>query len=173
MFSWRKLFGLSEPAPRATVELAAPAGMGSIADEPIDWDVDPIPEYERYRIARHVVLLLPKEPFVRWIHKSLRNGPKYARRVPDYVKALSNKPGVPTQAELRRTSTTYLIDLDDDEKLTAKEQVERDFVFFFKRELEQWDGTDETHWPTNMTLALFRQWFDIECFDMVLDTAKV
>ena len=65
-------------------------------------------------------------------------------------------------------------ELDDDEDLTATEQVERDFVsLFIKRELEQWEGTDETHWLANMTLALFRQWFDIECFDMVLVATKV
>jgi len=57
----------------------------------------------------------------------------------------SGKPRMPTLAEMRADCTAYLIELHDEEDLTALEQVERDYVFFFKRELELWEGTDETH----------------------------
>lgn len=165
MSFWRKLLGLSETTPHA-----APAAF----DDPDEFnDSEPAPGYERYRIARQVVLLRPKEPYVRWVHKSLRRGPKYARKVPEYVKALSNKPGVPTLVELGKHSTAYLTELYEEEGLSLKAHVERDFEFFFRRQLEQWEPQDDGYWPTRLTLALFRQWFELESFDMVLDTTKV
>ena len=166
MFSWRKLFGLTEPAP---------SSESATAVEFVDYensDLEPPPEYERYRVPRQVVLLRPKEPYARWAHQSLRRSQRALRKLPEYAQALAADPALPTLAELRQDCTAYLIEWREDEGLSAKEQVEHDFVFFFKRELEQWDE-DTSRWPPKLTLALFRQWFGLESFDMVLDTTKV
>lgn len=167
MFSWRKFFGLSEPTAHGTSVTLHGSGFG-------DSEPDDEPEFERYRIPRQVVLLRPKQPYLRWVEQSNKRSNDALRQYPEYAKLLDASTAKKrTLAEMCADCTAYLIELHDEEGLTATEHVERDFVFFFKRELEQWEGTDETHWPANMTLPLFRQWFDIECFDMVLDTTKV
>lgn len=167
MFSWRKFFGLPQPT-----QIPYYVDDDGFTDSELDGP--PEPEYERYRIPRQVVLLRPKQPYLRWVEQSTKRSHDELRKIPEYAKLLdASTAKKKTLAEMRSDCTAYLIELHDDEDLTAQEHVERDFVFFFKRELEQWEGTDETHWPANLTLALFRQWFDIECFDMVLDTTKV
>ena len=84
---------------------------------------------------------------------------------------------MPTLADLHKDCVAYLIAIDPEylDSQAMVEHVEYDFLFFFKRELEQWEPQSEGHWPEPLTLALalFRQWFEIESFDMVLDTAKV
>jgi len=42
------------------------------------------------------------------------------------------------------------------------------FAEVFERELFGWH-TDETAWPKNRNLALFREWFDIEIHSVVED----
>jgi len=163
MLSWRSLLNLLAPRQRS----GAPFTDSELDDEPQ-------PEYERYIIPRQVVFLRPEQLYARWVEQCTRRSHAELRKIPEYTQLQgTGKPRMTALAEMRADCTAYLIELHDEEDLTALEQVERDYVFFFKRELELWEGTDETHWPPKLTLALFRQWFDIECFDMVLDTAKV
>lgn len=161
MFSWRKLFGLPE-----SIRFSSFAAQ---ADDELDRPA----EFERYVIERQLVLLRPKAPYVRWVHQGLSRHEKDLRKLPGYDPA--GDPGLPTLADLRKDCTAYLIAIDPEylDPQAMVEHVEHDFVFFFKRELEQWEREEAGRWPQPLTLALFRQWFEVESFDMVLDTANV
>ena len=120
------------------------------------------------------MLLRPKEPYARWVHQPTQRTHEQLRKIPEYAKLLdASSAKKTTLAQMRKDCTAYLIEPHADEAQTATQQVEYDFEFFFKRELEQWEPQDDGHWPAKLTLALFRQWFELESFDMVLDTTKV
>lgn len=115
------------------------------------------PEYERYRVPRKLVLLRPKQPYLVWAQQSRDRDLDALRQNPEYAKFLDARVVKRfTLTQLRAQCTAYLIEPKDQSGLNARERVERDFAFFFKRELERWEGTDETHWPASLTLALFR-----------------
>ena len=63
--------------------------------------------------------------------------------------------------------TAYLIpEFENDD---GAQRVLKDvFAEVFERELFGWH-TDETAWPKNRNLALFREWFDIEIHSVVED----
>ena len=63
--------------------------------------------------------------------------------------------------------TAYLIPEFDDEK-EAERILKRVYEEVFERELSSWD-TQESRWPKPRTLALFREWFDIQLHSMVDD----
>ncbi len=92
------------------------------------------------------------------------------RQFPEYAQAPGATLRATTLAELRKDCIAYLVNLDDGEPQAIQAHVEHDFLFFFKRELELWEPQTEGYWPEPLTLALFRQWFEVESFDMVLDT---
>ena len=63
--------------------------------------------------------------------------------------------------------TAYLVPEFDDEK-EAERILKRVYEEVFERELTSWD-TQESRWPKPRTLALFREWFDIQLHSMVED----
>jgi hypothetical protein len=117
-----------------------------------------LPEYARYSIDRSCVVLRYKEPFVRWVHRQLKSS--------------GERQGLPNLAELNQDATAYLLERYEDTygHKEVRAQVDDDFLFFFKRELEQWEE-DADQWPSDLTLKLFHQWFDVQVVCMVLDTS--
>jgi len=66
--------------------------------------------------------------------------------------------------------TVYLIsDGDGDSTATVARWVKRNYGTLFETELEGWH-VDPSLWPEKRTLKVFREWFDIECHTMILDT---
>ena len=58
-------------------------------------------------------------------------------------------------------------DADTPEALDA--WISLNYRVLFEAELEGW-YTDEKLWPKEISLALFHQWFDVECHSVVEDT---
>ena len=66
--------------------------------------------------------------------------------------------------------TVYLISDEDGDSTDAVERwIKRNYKVLFEVELEGW-YTDEALWPKKRTLKLFRDWFDVECHTVLLDT---
>lgn len=101
-------------------------------------------------LNRSAVVVRPRQPFLDWI-RSVEE-----LELPDV-----------TLAELDKT--LYLVpdyeDLEDAEKVLELVCEE-----IFCRELSGWYADEET-WPQDRSLEVFRQWFDVEHFDLVEDVA--
>ena len=63
--------------------------------------------------------------------------------------------------------TLYLIpSFEDDEEVEGI--LRKIYAEVFENELYGWH-TNETAWPKNRTLAMFKKWFEIELYSMVED----
>ncbi len=102
-------------------------------------------------LNRSAVVVRPKQPFVDWL-KSVKE-----LELPDMTLDQLDK-------------TLYLVpdyeDPGDAEKVLKKVCDE-----IFCRELEGW-YTDEETWPKDRSLKVFKQWFDVEHFDVVEDVGR-
>jgi hypothetical protein len=108
------------------------------------------PEDELAPIGRQLVILRAKAPFLQWCR----------RCDPELSLSL---------AELRADAVAYLVprgEADDAEE--AKDFVDAHYGRFFAQELSTWTQ-DPNRWPKDRSLELFRNWFDVEAIDMVLD----
>ena len=105
-------------------------------------------------LNRSAITLRYREPAIRWINEADPSG-EGPEITPEIV------------AEDR---TVYLI---PDEETTGddagKTWLERNFDYLFEVELESW-YTAESLWPKNRSLALFREWFEMEYHSGVEDT---
>jgi hypothetical protein len=92
------------------------------------------------------MIVRPKQPFLDWAAQLDDSG-----LLPD----------------VEGEQTAYLIpEFENDD---GAQRVLKDvFAEVFERELFGWH-TDETAWPKNRNLALFREWFDIEIHSVVED----
>ena len=102
-----------------------------------------------HTIDRFVAIGKPEQPFLDWLES-----------LPDWDLDI-------TVEDLRKDSNAYLIreyDFTDQ----AMPYIERNHKAIFEWELWSW-YTDETMWPERMTLSVFRKWFDIEIYEMVID----
>jgi hypothetical protein len=101
-------------------------------------------------LNRSAVVVRPRQPFVDWL-KSVEG-----LELPDV-----------TLDQLEKT--LYLVpdyeDPDDADKVLKKVCDE-----IFWRELAGW-YTDEETWPRDRNLKVFKQWFDVEHFDVVEDVS--
>ncbi len=99
--------------------------------------------------------LLPRQPFVDWV-----NGLEVDADGLNQTLSLE---------EHRREGTLYLIDeVANEEELLQAEQ--RHWRQMFENELSAWDEIGD-HWPHDISLALFRQWFELKPQVMVFDLA--
>ena len=102
-------------------------------------------------LNRSAVVVRPKQPFVDWL-KSVEE-----LDVPEITLAQLDK-------------TLYLVpdyeDPEDAEKVLKK--IYDDIVC---NELAGW-YTDEEMWPKDRSLKMFKQWFDVEHFDVVEDVDR-
>jgi hypothetical protein len=65
--------------------------------------------------------------------------------------------------------TAYLLpEVDYEEDL--QEWVEENFSWIFEFQLSSWTS-DESAWPANRDLAMFRAWFRVELHSVVVDVA--
>ena len=105
-------------------------------------------------INRSCIILKLKEPAIRWINK--------ADPDPDFKITLDYA---------NNDSTVYLIQVDDGIDDMAMGWVELNYSMLFESELESW-YTEESLWPQDRTLKLFKEWFDVESHSVIEDTVK-
>ncbi len=106
----------------------------------------------RFTLNRTVLLLIPKEPFLNWLNDV---DPADEPLTLEYVCDDCN---------------VFLIPQFNDEADSYK-WIEKHWSVLFEHMLLEW-MIDETTWPENRTLAMFRAWFDIEIHTMAWDLAK-
>ena len=102
-------------------------------------------------LNRSAVVVRPKQPFVDWL-KSVEE-----LDVPEITLAQLDK-------------TLYLVpDYEDPED--AEKVLKKIYDDIFCNELAGW-YTDEEMWPKDRSLKMFKQWFDVEHFDVVEDVGR-
>lgn len=102
-------------------------------------------------LNRSAVVVRPKQPFVDWLRS---------------VEEL-DLPSI-TLDELDKT--LYLVP-DYEDPADAEKVLKKVCDEIFCRELEGW-YTDESVWPKDRSLKVFKQWFEVEHFDVVEDVGK-
>jgi hypothetical protein len=107
--------------------------------------------FPRFTLNRTIVLLVPKLPFLEWL-----NDAEPAEQ------AL-------TMEDLCEDNEAFLIPQLNDEQDSTR-WVEKRWSILFEHMLEEW-VVDETLWPQQRTLELFREWFDIEIHTLAWDLA--
>ncbi|MBI3656096.1 MAG: hypothetical protein HY232_06710 [Acidobacteria bacterium] len=100
-------------------------------------------------INRSLAILKPKPPLLEWL-RTLTDG---------------NVPG--TLAELQQDCTAILIPAFDSNE-EGQSFVETLYEPLFEMELAEWDRRVDL-WPPQRTLALFREWFEVEIHSIVVD----
>jgi hypothetical protein len=100
-------------------------------------------------LNRSAVAVTPKQPFLDWLNS---------------IEADSSL----TLAGLEKT--LYLVS-DHEDPEDAEKTLRRVYDDIFCRELEGW-YTDEDLWPRDRTYRLFKQWFDVEHYDLVEDVGR-
>lgn len=110
--------------------------------------------YPRFTINRDLVILLPKQPVLDWIMRVDPNPPRL------------------TLAELRQEQDAFLIPEETLQGIEDAERwVHRRWKMFFELFLQGW-YTDESWWPNNRTLKMFKEWFDVQYHSMVWDLSN-
>ena len=101
-------------------------------------------------INRSAIILIKKQPFLDWL-----------KGLPDPVREELSL------SELNEDATVYLLpDWNDD---TERDELVREgYDVMFEQELEGW-WTDESAWPKNRGLSVFRAWFDVRHHSMLVD----
>jgi hypothetical protein len=107
-------------------------------------------------VDRQVVRLLPTAICAEWVKRSYERG---------------IGPPYPSLKDLRADAIAYLVPWDEGDKDAVLAFVEDHFEFLFRSELVMHDK-DETYWP-QLTLEIFRRWFEVEVTDMVVDIADL
>jgi hypothetical protein len=100
-------------------------------------------------LNRSAVAVRPKQPFLDWVN-SVEEG------------------GSLTLADLQKT--LYLVP-DYEDPADAEKVLKRVYDDIFCRELEGW-YTLESLWPQDRSLRVFKQWFEIEHFDLIEDVGR-
>ncbi|NEX60044.1 hypothetical protein [Noviherbaspirillum galbum] len=111
-------------------------------------------DFPRFTINRHLIVLLPKQPVLDWI---MRVDPM--------------PPAGLTLEELRQEQDAFLVSDASLEGIEDAERwVHRRWKMFFELFVGNW-YTDESWWPKNRTLKMFKEWFDVQYHSMVWDLA--
>lgn len=106
-------------------------------------------------INRGAILLKYKAPAIQWINEA---------------DPYDDDPEI-TEDDVNEERTVYLIsDEAGDTKDSVDRWIKENYKELFERELAGW-YTDPDLWPEKRTLRLFREWFDVECHTVVIDTA--
>ncbi len=110
-------------------------------------------DHPRYTINRSMITLIPEQPFLEWI-KSVDPEP-----VPDL-----------TLEHVREDQSVFLLpDEIANSPDNAARWVEKRWQVFFEFMLGEW--FDDSLWPQELSLAMFRAWFSIRFHSMVFDMA--
>lgn len=112
-----------------------------------------MPDHPRFTINRSMVTLVPEQPFLDWI-KAVD---------PEPVPALSLD-------HVREDQSVFLLPNDiADSPENATHWVEKRWQAFFEFMLGEW--FDDSLWPEQLSLAMFREWFSLRFHSMVFDMA--
>ena len=103
-----------------------------------------------YEVNRSIAVLKPKQTYLDWLRQ-----------------ASVDEPIKLTLEELRRDSTAVLIPAFDSPE-EALDFVYQNYRELFEIELGDW-FQDESVWPQNRNLRLFKAWFEVEVHAFVLD----
>jgi hypothetical protein len=101
-------------------------------------------------INRMLAIVRPKQPFLDWFQ------------------ACPDPPGNVTLEELRREATAFLIP-EFLETGQAQKHVRKIHQRIFEELLDGW-YRDPDLWPAERGYIEFKAWFDVEIYEMVLDT---
>jgi len=105
-------------------------------------------------VNRSAILLKYKAPAIVWINEADPH---------------DDDPGS-TADSVNEERTVYLIsDGDSESDEAVKRWIKRNYKVLFEEELEGW-YTDPELWPQKRTLKLFREWFEVECHTVLIDT---
>ena len=100
-------------------------------------------------VNRTVAVLRARQPYVEWANRFRGEGPAL------------------TVGDVAPAGSTFLIpDFEDEAETRAF--VESHARAMFEHELEMWND-DAAAWPKIRDAATFRQWFDVEVHDVVMD----
>ena len=102
-------------------------------------------------VNRAVVILRYKDPIMKWINEA------------DPEEDSSEV----SLASANEERTVYLV--SDGEAENIDRWIHANYSVLFESELEGW-YTDESMWPKNRDLKTFKEWFEVECHSVVLDT---
>ncbi len=87
-----------------------------------------------------------------------------AKPLLDWIRSLEQKD---FSIDRVNEQTVYLVpEIDSPEELESTLRHVWDYVF--SSELQDW-WTDTSQWPEGRTLAMFKQWFDIEYHTVIID----
>ena len=104
-------------------------------------------------VNRTAVTVVGASPYVEWTRT----------RDADFAR------GQLTVARAKAYGSAFLLpEVDFEEDL--QEWVEENWSWIFEFQLSAWTA-DETAWPANRDLAMFRQWFRIDLHSVVVDVA--
>ena len=102
-------------------------------------------------VNRAAVILRYKDPIVEWINEA------------DPIEDSSEV----SLASANEERTVYLV--SDGEAENIDRWIRANYGVLFESELEGW-YTDESLWPKKRDLKTFKEWFEVECHSVVLDT---
>jgi hypothetical protein len=117
---------------------------GEIVAEALDADL-----IMKDAINRSVLVVRAAEPFKRWAARTS------GQRLKETREALS------------ADHTAYLIPREDSREVDP-EVLEAIYAEIFERELLSWHS-DRTQWPAPRTLAMFREWFELDTCTLAVD----
>lgn len=106
-----------------------------------------------YFVERSVAVIKPKQPFLEWINASFTDLPQEL-----------------TIESIRIDCNSYLIP-EIEEIEDGINYVDDKFADLFALELASWTE-DETMWPSNLTLKMFWEWFDVEIHPTTIDIVE-
>jgi hypothetical protein len=107
-----------------------------------------------FTVNRRLVILLPKQPFLDWL-----------------LATDEDTSATLTLLDLRRDPEVYLVpekagELPED----VEKWVYKRWRGLFEHLLHSW-YTDESAWPQDRDLKLFKHWVEVQCFTFVWDLA--
>ena len=102
-------------------------------------------------VNRVSVVVEPKEPFLAWT-RSLKTASPIDEMSPDDL------------------TSVFLVDANGDD-FDRAEILGRHWHAMFDEQLFSWH-TDQRDWPTNRTLDLFLEWFDVRVVELVYDLGE-
>ncbi|MGN6803780.1 MAG: hypothetical protein ACTHJN_17905 [Ginsengibacter sp.] len=106
--------------------------------------MEPIP-YFYDSINRNAIIVKPKQPLLDWVNSIYPESP----------------------IETLNVGTVYLVNSGDSIQ-EVERWLQKNFDNIFQNELNGWN-TDEKNWPEKRTFKLFKEWFNYEIHDMIVD----
>lgn len=105
-------------------------------------------------INRAAILLKYKAPAVRWVNEA---------------DPFDKDPGMTVDSANEERIVYLISDADGDSGETVERWIKQNYQILFEEELNGW-YTDPDLWPKKRSLKLFREWFDVECHTVLIDT---